>query len=216
MNTTIQVQKPTTPNDTPHRTNIRFLVLLLIVGCILGIVTMLCRLLSWMWLVEVVQSLGFWAFLITLIALNSPSPSQAFARNLVFMCAMTIAYYMTPFVLYGMFDSSSFVFWMIGSVLSSLFALVLRAKRKGTGSILIAALPLSVLFTELFFILFASLQNQINWFLFGWFTVLFHSIAIVVLLFLLPENNRYRLYSLLVALGIALVLSTLLVCLLPQ
>lgn len=194
------------PQNYVRKSNIIIVVILLACGATLGAVTMLSGLLAWPWIIEILQSLGFWIFLISLISCYSPAPKIALIRALVFLVSMSLAYYLTPLALYGVLGITSFVFWVIASVLVSLFIapLLWYARGKGRLAAIFAALPFTVLFLEIISIVFLTITQKMGWTILGWGTVLLDCAFAAILLVLLPQSKRQRLLSFFVALAVAI------------
>ena len=134
------------PNKLFFKKELIFSVGIVVLGLLLGTIAKMTDSISVIG--EIGTELGVWVFLATLIAVYSRYPVSAAVNVLVFFLSMLCSYYLYGQFILGFFPSAYFMGWLIIALLSPIAGFFIWfSKGRGMPSILIAALPISLLFS---------------------------------------------------------------------
>ncbi|UPK43049.1 hypothetical protein [Paenibacillus pabuli] len=147
--------------------------------------------------------LGVWVFAAALISVFSYSPKLAAVKIFVFFGSMLTVYYVYTVLLLHFSPERAMVFWGICAVVSPICAYIMwYARGSGLLSIVVAALPVTLLLSEGFQLRHAYLPIHTHYYLIPVLMIIY-LIMIVVLLLIIPINKK----QVLPILSIALILS---------
>ena len=134
------------PNKFSFKKELIFSVGIVVLGLLLGTLAKMTDSISVIG--DIGTELGIWIFLATLIAVYSRYPTTAAVNVLLFFLSMLCAYYVYGQVVLGFYPRAYFIGWLIIALLSPVAGFfVWFSKGSGMVSILIAALPISILFS---------------------------------------------------------------------
>ena len=134
------------PNKFSFKKELLFTACIIMLGLLLGMIAKMTDSISVIG--DIGTELGIWIFLATLIAVYSRYPTTAAVNVLLFFLSMLCAYYIYGQVVLGFYPRAYFIGWLIIALLSPVAGFfVWFSKGSGMVSILIAALPISLLFS---------------------------------------------------------------------
>lgn len=152
---------------------------------------------------DIADRLGIWVFVATLLSVFSRSPKLAAIKVFAFFGSMLTVYYVYTTLFLHFFPERAIVFWGICAAVSPVCGYMMwYARGNGLFSIIVSALPLTVLLSEGFELRNAYLPVHTHYYLIPWLVGIY-LIMIVVLLLIIPKRKIH----ILVILPIAIVLS---------
>ncbi|MCL6456989.1 MAG: hypothetical protein K6T85_03195 [Gorillibacterium sp.] len=151
--------------------------------------------------------LGIWVFVATLLSIFSYSPKFAVVKIFAFFGSLLTVYYVyTTFVLH-FFPERAIIFWGICAVISPVCAYMMwYARGSGLFSVIVSALPITVLLSEGYELRNAYLPVHRHYYLIPWLMGVY-LIMIAVLLLVIPKTKK----KFFVILPIAIILSLIMI-----
>lgn len=134
------------PDKFSFKKELIFSVCIIVLGLLLGTIAKMTDSISVIG--DIGTELGIWIFLATLIAVYSRYPTAAAVNVLLFFLSMLCSYYIYGQLVLGFFPRAYFIGWLIIALFSPFAgSFVWFSKGSGIVSILVAALPISLLFS---------------------------------------------------------------------
>lgn len=147
--------------------------------------------------------LGVWVFVAALLSVFCYSPKLAAVKIFVFFGSMLTVYYVYTVLFLHFFPERAMVFWGICAVVSPICAYIMwYARGIGLLSIVVAALPVTLLLSEGFQLRHAYLPIHTHYYLVP-ILMIIYLIMIIVLLLIIPINKK----RILPILSVAIILS---------
>lgn len=98
---------------------------------------------------DIFARFGIWIFMAALFAVSADTPVYAAIRVFTFFVSMLSAYYIYTILFLGFFPKEQMVLWGIISLISPICgAIIWNVRGNGGISCVLAALPITILFTE--------------------------------------------------------------------
>ena len=132
---------------------IKNMIIPIIVGITLGLIA------KWVDVPELTSELpifddifarfGIWIFTATLLSIFSDTPMYAAIRVFIFFVSMVFSYYIYTILFLGFFPKEQIILWSIISLISPFCgAIIWNVRGNGEISCILAALPITILYTE--------------------------------------------------------------------